>query len=365
MIPISTVSLSEDSIQAAVSVLRSGRLAQGAVVAEAEKRFAELADARQAVAVNNGTTALVAALQLHDLQPGDEVLTTPFTFVATLNAILEAGATAVFADILDDDFNIDPDAVEAAITDRTKVLLPVHLYGQAADMGRLCQIADAHGLRVVEDAAQSHGAKFQGRAVGSFGTGCFSLYGTKNLTTGEGGMVTTNDDDFSERLRILRNQGMRQRYEYVMAGHNYRLTDLQASILIPQLDCYPQTLQTRRHNASRLIEGLQGIEGLVVPREMPGREHVWHQFTVRVTSDAKLTRDEVIEGLTQAGVGTGIYYPKVVFDYDCYRNHRLVRVSDVPVATRVATQALSLPVHSKLAEADLDVIIASVRKLLA
>ena len=234
VIPISKVDV-RDAEPLVLEVLRSGALAQGPVVERLERAFAEVVGVRHAVAVNNGTTALVAALQVLGLRPGDEVVTSPFTFAATLNAILEAGATARFADIDEADFAIDPAAVEAVVGDRTAVLMPVHLYGQTADMGPLTAIARRHGLHVVEDAAQAHGAAYEGRGAGSFGLGCFSFYATKNLTTGEGGMITTSDDALADRLRVLRNQGMRERYRYELAGHNYRMTDLHAAVGLPQV----------------------------------------------------------------------------------------------------------------------------------
>ncbi|WP_199423584.1 DegT/DnrJ/EryC1/StrS family aminotransferase [Actinotalea solisilvae] len=364
MIPISTVVLGPEVEAKVLEVLRSGMVAQGPVVAEFERRFAELTGVKHAVAVNNGTTALVAAIQVQDLQPGDEVVTSPFTFVATLNAILEAGATATFADIATEDFNLDAAAAEAAITDRTKVLMPVHLYGQTVQADAFADLAQRRGLALIEDSAQSHGATFEGRAAGSFGIGCFSFYGTKNLTTGEGGIITTDDDDVADRLRVLRNQGMRARYQYEMAGHNYRLTDLQAALVLPQLDRYEQTVATRKQNATALIEGLADVPGLVVPRELPGRSHVWHQFTVRITPEAPVSRDEFIAKLTEAGIGNGIYYPKLVFDYDCYRDHPRVRISDVPVAAQVVTEVVSLPVHPKVSGVDVQHIVDSVRRIL-
>ncbi|WP_407341753.1 DegT/DnrJ/EryC1/StrS family aminotransferase [Pengzhenrongella phosphoraccumulans] len=364
MIPISSVVLGPEVEAEVLKVLRSGMIAQGPVVAEFERRFAELTGVRHAVAVSNGTIALVAALQVLDLQPGDEVLTTPFTFVATLNAILEAGATATFADISEDDFNLDPIAAEKAINERTKVLMPVHLYGQTADAGAFTSIADRHGLALVEDSAQSHGATFEGRAAGSFGIGCFSFYGTKNITTGEGGIVTTNDDAVADRLRVLRNQGMRARYQYEMAGHNYRMTDLQAALALPQIDRYATTVATRQANATALTAGLEGIPGLIVPRSLPGRSHVWHQYTVRITPDAAVDRAEFTAKLTEAGIGNGIYYPSLVFDYDCYRNHPGVRISDVPVAARIVSEVVSLPVHPKVSADDIAEVIAAVRSIL-
>lgn len=363
MIPITTVKFGQEEEDLVLEVLRSGAVAQGPKVAQLESRFAEMFGVPHAIAVNNGTTALIAAMQVLDLKPGDEVITTPFTFVATLNAILEAGATATFADIRTDDFNIDPNSVAERITDRTKVLLPVHLYGQMADMDPLETIATDKGLRILEDAAQSHGASYKGRHAGSYGLGTFSLYATKNITTGEGGLITTNDDAIADRLRVLRNQGMRARYVYEMAGNNYRLTDLQAAVGIPQLERYSQTVKARQYNADRLIEGLADVPGIVVPRQLDGRNHVWHQFTVRVTEEARVSRDEFVTQMAEHGVGAGIYYPKLVFDYDAYRTHPRVKVSDVPVAAQVTKEVVSLPVHTHLTDADISEIIAAVRAI--
>ncbi|HEX5994000.1 MAG TPA: DegT/DnrJ/EryC1/StrS family aminotransferase [Jiangellales bacterium] len=362
MIPISVVKLDESAERLAIEVIRSGTLAQGPMVARLERGFADLVGVQHAVAVNNGTTALIAALEVLDLQPGDEVVTSPFTFVATLNAILEAGATARFADISDVDFCLDPDALAAAIGPRTKVLLPVHLYGQPADMGRIVPLAVEHGLHLVEDTAQSLGATIDGRGAGSFGLGTFSLYATKNLTTGEGGMITTNDDRLADRLRVLRNQGMRQRYQYEVPGHNWRLTDLQAALGISQLASYAETVKRRKDNAARLTAGLADVPGLRLPTELPGRSHVWHQYTVLVTEEAPVSRDELVARLTEQGVGCGIYYPKPVYDYDCYREHPRVVVDPTPVAERVARQCVSLPVHHHLSDSDVERVIEAVRK---
>jgi perosamine synthetase len=366
MIPITVVDV-RDSEALVVEVLRSGAIAQGPMVKRFEEAFAAVAGTEHAVAVNSGTTALVASLQVLDLQPGDEVITSPFTFVATLNAILEAGATVRFADIRRDDFALDPDAVTAAIGPRTKVLMPVHLYGQTADMGKLSPLAAEHGLHLVEDAAQAVGASFEGRRSGSFGIGCFSLYATKNITTAEGGVITTDDDELADRLRVLRNQGMRARYQYELAGHNYRMTDLHAAVGIPQLEKLDQLTAARQSNAKRLSAGLKGTPGLEVPQILPGREHVWHQYTVLVGPHAFLERDELAAALTEKGVGNGTYYPKLAFDYDCFAGHPLipeVSVKDFPVAAAVATEALSLPVHPHLSESDVDVIIETVRDVL-
>lgn len=363
MIPISSVGLGEEEVELVSAVLRSGQLAQGPRVAEFEAQFAALTGVKHAIAVNNGTTALVASLQVLDLSPGEEVITSPFTFVATLNAILEAGATVRFADI-GQDFNLDPTSVEACLTDRSRVLMPVHLYGLPADMDALAAVAETNDLAIVEDAAQAHGARVGNRAAGSFGLGSFSFYATKNVTTGEGGIITTDNDVLADRLRVLRNQGMRARYQYEMAGHNYRMTDVQAAIAIPQLRRLSRTTDSRRANAATLTSGLAGIDGLVLPEVPSGRESVWHQYTVRITPDARSTRTAVIDALGAAGVGCGIYYPKLVHDYDCYRGLDEVRVGPTPAAARAVEEVVSLPVHPGLSDHDIDTIITAVRAAL-
>lgn len=363
MIPVSTVRLSAAVEERVLQVIRSGNIAQGPVVAEFEQRFAELVGAKHAIAVNNGTTALVASIQALDLQPGDEIITSPFTFIATLNAILEAGATVRFGDVRVEDFALDPESVRSQITERTRAIIPIHLYGQAADMAPLMEIAREHSLAVVEDGAQAHGATYQGQGVGTFGIGCFSFYATKNLTTGEGGIITTNDDAVADTLRVMRNQGMRARYEYVMAGHNYRLTDLQAAVVLPQLDEYPALLAARRSNAAALTAKLEDIDGLVLPRQLDGREHVWHQFTVLLPEG--VDRQGFVDALGVDGVGSGIYYPKPVYDYETYQGRPDVIRSETPVADDVAARCVSLPVHQHLTGDDIDTIAAAVRKALA
>jgi dTDP-4-amino-4,6-dideoxygalactose transaminase len=365
MIPISAVQLGPEVEASVLDTLRSGVIAQGAKVAEFERAFARLAGVPHAVAVNNGSTALTAALLGLGVGPDDEVLTSPFTFIATVNAILATGARVRFADIGSDDFNLDPAAVRAAATGSTSVLMPVHLFGQTADMDPILDIARAGDLKVVEDAAQAHGATYGGRPAGSFGVGCFSLYATKNITTGEGGMITTSDDALADRLRVLRNQGMRARYQYEMVGHNYRLTDLAAAVGLPQMVTYPEQVARRRANAARLTELLGDVRGLVLPQQLPGREHVWHQYTVLVTDESPVARDDLVGLLAERGVGSGVYYPKLAFDYDAYREHPLVEPADTPVAARVARQCLSLPVHARLADGDVERVAAAVRDALS
>ncbi len=363
-IAISAVSLGAEEEQLVLEVLRSGRLAQGPKVEEFERRFAAAHDVEHAVAVSNGTIALVAALQGLGIGPGDEVVTSPLSFVATLNAILECGATARFADI-DEDFCLDVDAARAVFGERTRAVLPVHLYGLPADMPRFERLAEERGVALVEDAAQAHGARVGGRAVGSFGVGCFSFYATKNIMCGEGGMITTNDTALADRLRILRNQGMRTRYQYEMAGHNYRLTDLQAAIALPQLQRLDSVNAVRRTNAAYLSEHLRTVPGLRVPEVPAGREHVFHQYTVRITPEAAVDRDAFVAALSARGITAGVYYPRLMHDYDCYRDDPRVVVDDTPVAARIVTETVSLPVHPRLSPDDLARIVAGVTEVLS
>jgi len=363
-IPLAKVQIGPEEEEAVLSVLRSGRLAGGIGVAELEHAFASAHDAAHAVAMSNGTTALVAALRAHRIGPGDEVITTPLTFVATLNAILEVGATARFADIADD-MTVDPSALAAMVTPRTRALMPVHLYGLPAAMPAISELGRRQGLVVIEDAAQAHGARVGGVSVGSSGTATFSFYGTKNITCGEGGIVTTNDDDVALLLRLLRNHGMRTPYEYVLPGYNYRLTDLQAVIATAQLKRLQYINESRARNALRLSEGLAGLPGLVVPAVPAGRLHVWHQYVVQVTKDAPMDRGQLGTCLDSAGIDSRAYYPALVHDYSCYRGHPQVIIDETPRASRAVTEVLALPVHPALAPADIDRIVSCVRTALS
>lgn len=362
MIPISSVSIGTEEEDLVLQVLRSGRLAQGPMVERLEQEFGSWSDAEHVVAVSNGTVSLVAALEALRLPRGSEVITSPFTFVATVNAILEAGLVVRFGDIDPADFALTAESVEAAGGERTAAIMPVHLYGQAADMDRLVPLADSRGWGIVEDAAQAHGAQVGGRRVGSFGVGSFSLYATKNLMAGEGGLVTTNDDAVADRLRLIRNQGMRARYQYEIAGHNFRMTELQAAVALPQLARLEENTKRRGDNAQRLTEGLAGIPGLVLPAVAEGRTHVWHQYTIRVTEESGRTREQVADALTERGVGSGFYYPRPVYDYDCYRDHPGVVIGEHPVTEQVSREVLSIPVHPQLSSEDLDTIVSAVRE---
>jgi perosamine synthetase len=366
VIRLSQVQLDGEAEALVLDVLRSGHLAQGPMVARFEAAFAPLAGTEHAVAVSSGTTALVTALEALGVGPGDEVAVPPFTFVASLNAILERGATARLVDIGPEDLTVDVTALAAAAaeTARLRAVMPVHLYGQPADMVAVEALARTYGLDVVEDAAQAHGASVDGRAVGSFGVGCFSFYATKNLTTGEGGMVTTDDPVLAERLRALRNQGMRQRYEYLMPGHNHRMTDLQAALGVAELGKLAARTELRRANAAWLSEHLAGIEGLTPPVEVAGRVHVYHQYTVRVGRGARLDRDTLAKELAARGIETGVHYPRPVHHHDCFRGHPHVVAGPVPESERAAREVLSLPVHPWLTEDELDRIATTLHDLL-
>ncbi|MBM4431649.1 MAG: DegT/DnrJ/EryC1/StrS family aminotransferase, partial [Chloroflexi bacterium] len=249
MIPIARPVIGEEEKQAVLAVLESGMLAQGQQVRAFEEAFAEYCGVKYAVATSSGTTALHTALLAHGVGPGDEVITTPFTFIASANSILFTGARPVFVDIEEDSYNINPTLIEEKITSRTKAILPVHLYGNPCDLEAIMTIADRHGLIVIEDACQAHGASVHGKKVGSFSTGCFSFYPTKNITTAEGGMITTDDDAVAERARLIRQHGMRKRYYHEVLGYNFRLTDIQAAIGLAQLGKLPEWTAKRIANA--------------------------------------------------------------------------------------------------------------------
>lgn len=356
MIPISKPYVGEEEKRAVLEVLDSGMLAQGPRTVELEKQFAALCGTRHAIATSSGTTGLFVALLAHGIGQGDEVITTTFTFVATLNSILFSGAKPIPVDIEEDTFNIDPSWVERAVTPRTKAILPVHLYGYMCDMDALQTIADEHGLLIIEDACQAVGAAYKGRRAGSFGTGVFSLYATKNIMSAEGGMITTDDDRLAETCRMIRNHGTKRRYHHDMPGLNFRLSDVHAAIGLAQMRRLDEFTERRRFNAAYFNAG---IESVVTPRVREGYEHVWHQYTIR--ADGGRDRDAAVERLNEAGIGTGVFYPVPAHQHPYMR--RIVGEVHLPVAERIAREVVSLPVHPHLCQVDLEKIVAEVNKL--
>lgn len=352
MIPIAHPIIGEEERRAVLAVLDSGQLAQGPRVAELERRWALATGAYYAVACSSGTAALHLALMAHGISKGDEVITTPFSFVATVNAILMVGATPVFVDVEEDTGNIDAAQVGRAITKHTRAILPVHLYGLPCELDYL---SASYDMLTIHDACQAVGATFEGYPIGAWAaSACYSLYATKNVQCGEGGMVTTNAPEVAEWLRILRNQGQRGRYEYIDLGYNYRLTDLQAAIALCQLDHLKEWTEKRRANAAYLSANIDN------PRVIkPGRSrgHAWHQYTVRIPEG----RTGALAQLHAAGIGAAVYYPQALNTLPHVR--QVVGDVHMPVAERLAGEVLSLPVHPGLTREELERIVEGVNAL--
>jgi len=353
MINIAKPLIGKEEKKAVMDVLDSGIIAQGPRVKAFEEAFAELCGVKHAVATSSGTTALHTALLAHKIGAGDEVITSAFTFIASANSILFTGARPVFVDIEPKTFNLDPDQIEAAITPKTRAIMPVHLFGLACNMDAIMEIATRHNLVVIEDACQSHGGSFKDRKTGSFGTGTFSLYPTKNMTSGEGGMITTNDDAIAESCQVIRNHGMRRRYYHDELGYNFRMTDLHAAIGLVQLGKLNKFNQQRQKNASYLNANLKGVQTPFTPE---GHEHVYHQYTIRVDSDR---RDALIEFLKEREVGSMIYYPVPIHKQSFYIEELGYDVS-LPETDKAAAEVLSLPVHPALTAAHLETIVEAV-----
>jgi perosamine synthetase len=351
MINIAKPQVGQEEKQAVLEVLDSGMIAQGPRVKAFEEAFAEMCEVKHAVATTSGTTALHTALLAHDIGPDDEVITSPFTFIASANSILFVGAKPVFVDIDPATFNIDPDLIEKAITSKTKAIMPIHLFGLSADMNRIMAIAKKYKLIVIEDACQSHGAVCDGKKAGSFGTGTFSLYPTKNMTSAEGGMITTNDAQIAENARVIRQHGMRRRYYHDELGFNFRMTDIHAAIGHEQLKKLSEFNRKRISNAAYLSKHLHEVLTPTVPK---GYTHVFHQYTIRIQNGK---RDAAVEYLREHGVGSGVYYPVPIHKQTYYVNE-LGYSQALPEAEKAADEVLSLPVHPALSEIDLETIVS-------
>jgi dTDP-4-amino-4,6-dideoxygalactose transaminase len=357
MIPIAKPFIGDEEIEEVISVLKSGFIAQGPKVAEFEGLFAEYIGIPHAIATSSGTTALHIALLCAGIKRGDEVITTPFSFAATANSILYVGAKPVFVDIDPKTYNINPEKIDEAITDKTKAIIPVHLYGQPADMDPINRTAGEYDLKVIEDAAQAHGAVYKGVKAGALGDmGCFSFYPTKNITTSEGGIITTRNSDYNHDARALRAHGESDRYEHVILGYNFRMTDISAAIGVAQLKRLEGFNEKRIKNAQYLTESINKIDGIEPPFVQKDVRHVFHQYTIRVSKN----RDRMIEFLNNNGIGTGVHYPRTIYNQKLYVD--LGFNANCKEAEKAADEVISLPVHPGLNHEDLEKIVSVLKK---
>jgi perosamine synthetase len=360
-IPVARPTVGQDEISAVTSVLESGMLASGDRVAEFEKKFADFCGSTYAVAINNGTAALHAALLAADIGYGDEVIVPAFTFVATASAVAMCGAKPVFADVDEHSFNILPQQIEERVTQKTRAVIGVHLFGQPFDVQAVQECCESHNLKFIEDAAQAHGAVYKGQKVGRFGHfGCFSFYATKNMITGEGGMVTTSDKGYNERLRLIINHGQSEKYLHTRLGYNYRMTDISAALGIVQLKRLEKFNLRRRKNAEFYNANLS-VRGLVTPVTTSGVSHVYHQYVVRLTEDFSMSRADFIEYLKSKGIGSAVHYP-----IPLHRQPLFALENDpdpCPVSTHLAGSVLSLPVHPLLDQKELAYICDTINRV--
>ena len=362
MIPIAKPQLGAEELAAIREVLESGQLVQGPKVAAFEKAFAAYLGRRHGVAVANGTAALHLALLAHGIGKGREVLVPPLTFFASASTVLSVGARPAFSDVERTSYNLDPRKLPAAFTRRTAAVMPVHLYGQTADMDPILEAARDHDAVVIEDACQAHGAEYHGKKAGRLGdSACFSFYATKNMTTGEGGMIVTDREEVAERARLLRDHGQAAKYEHVLVGFNLRMTEVAAAIGLVQLKKLEGWVRRRRENAAALTKGLDGIEGLVPPSEGNWMLHAYYQYIVRAEPPFRLSRDEVVAALVEDGVGSRPSYPMPVYQQKALKDLRLR--GRCPVAEEVVPRLFELPVHPAVGPKELETIVESVQRL--
>ena len=361
-IPIARPAIGQDEISAVSEVLLSGMLAQGEKVAEFEKKFADYCGTTHAVATNNGTAALHAALLALDIGYGDEVIVPAFTFIATAAAVSMCGAKPVFADVDERTFTIDPHQITERITPKTKAVIGVHLFGQPFDVLAVRECCESHNLKLVEDAAQAHGALCKGEKTGGLGNlGCFSFYATKNMVTGEGGMITTSDKTCAERLRLIVNHGQSEKYLHTRLGYNYRMTDIAAAIGLVQLKKLDKFNMRRRKNAEYYNTHLK-VNGLVTPYVAEGMHHVYHQYVIRLTDEFPMKRPEFMEYLKAKGIGCAVHYPIPLHRQPLYAVEQ--DPDPCPVSSRLAESVLSLPVHPLLDGKELAFICDTINRVI-
>ena len=359
MIPINLPKIGEEEVEAVVKVLRSGLLTNalgaGPMVTQFEKKFAEFAGVKHAIAVNTGTAALHSAIVAAGVQQGDEVILPSFTFVATAEAVVMAGGKPVFTDINPETYNISPAEIKKNITKKTKAIIPVDLYGLSAEIKPISEIATKHGLAVVEDAAQAHGATYNGKPAGVFAdAACWSLYASKNMTTGEGGVITTESDEMAETLRLIRTHGEKTKYASLMLGYNYRMSEIQAAIGLVQLEKLPAFVAKRRENAKRLTRLLAKTDRLQLPEETKDRQHSWYLYTVRLKNATENERNKIVEELRRKDIGAEVYYINPVHLMPYYRERFGGR--RLPETEKAAKQVFSLPIHPGVTKAQVDYI---------
>nr|VFJ62168.1 MAG: perosamine synthetase [Candidatus Kentron sp. FW] len=359
-VPIAKPFIGKEEKKAVIRVLDSGLLAQGRITGKFEKRFSGFCNVKHAIMTSSGTTALQTCVHVAGIEENDKVITTPFSFIASANCILTKKARPVFVDISEDTYNIDPEKVEEAIDDKTKAIIPVDLFGHPYDYGKIKKIANKNNFLVIEDAYQAVGAEYKGRKTGSLGDiAAFSLYATKNIIGGEGGVITTDNDEFAEKAGIFINQGQQGRYDYVDIGFNYRISDIHAAIALEQLKKIDLIAKKRSRNAELLIKGLKGITGITVPVLRNGIKHGFHQFSIKVDG-YKSSRDALLEKLRKNGVGATVYYPQPLHLTALYAGFGYKK-GDFPVAEETAEKILSLPVHPNVSKKDIQKIIDVIR----
>ena len=359
MIPINLPNIGEEEIEAVVNVMRNGKLTSalgfGPIVTLFEENFAKFAGVKHATAVNTGTAALHSAIVAAGVKPGDEVILPSFTFVATAEAVVMAGGKPVFADIDPKTYHISLDEIENSITKKTKAIVPVDLYGFSVEAEPIKKIAAKTQLAIVEDAAQAHGATYLGKPAGVFAdASCWSFYASKNMTTGEGGVITTDNDEMAETLRLIRTHGEKAKYNSVMLGYNYRMSEIQAAIGLAQLQKLPTFLVKRRKNANRLTHLLSTSDRLKLPSETEKRQHSWYLYTIRLQNSTERERNKIVAELRAKGIGAEVYYPTPVHLMTYYQRRYGRR--QLPETEKAAKQVLSLPIHPRVTEKQLEYI---------
>jgi perosamine synthetase len=360
-ISLASPNIGEEEAKAAYDVVKSGWLNEGKKVECFEKDFAEFIGIKHAIAFFNGTVALHSVLAALKLGPGDEVIVPSFTFISTANSVIFTGAKPVFADIDQKTFNISPDDVNEKISPRTRAIIPVHYGGLAADMKPLGEIADDKNLLVIEDAAEAHGAIYRDQQVGTFGNaGMFSFTPTKNITTGEGGIITTNDEKLDERLRLLKNHGMSSPYHHVILGYNYRMTEVQAAIGIEQLKKLPAIISKKQKNQGYLTKELSSVNGLTPPFVPSDRKHVYMLYTIKIDEEKTgVSRDNFMQELQKKGIMTKIYFPPVHLQPYYRESGYDVKL---PATEKIFHSVCSLPCHSRLSRTELDYMVNVIKE---